>query len=125
MANQKWRSMVVNQCFIVARTSKSVLLRMPSKSDFDGYEFWHPAACFREKAGTFATEFRMSYKDDWTFRLQANGGAIRINLTADQFEQSLHRSMDIFEPVSELHEPIPMEPISNPTPLEELIDDED
>lgn len=67
-----WHKLKFNTQQIEYETDKAVLIKMPMKSRFKGWAFWHPSKLVRDAGGNgyFAT---FSYTDDWQFKL------VRVN----------------------------------------------
>lgn len=64
-----WRSISLNSNNIDISNGRSVLVKMPDKSQYKDFKFWHPSKLIREKGG-FLT---LSYTDDFAFKLFKNG----------------------------------------------------
>ena len=64
-----WNKISVNSSLIKHETDKAVLIRMPKKSAYSGYAFWHPAKlCDLSGKGSYMLSFRFS--DEWSFNLK-------------------------------------------------------
>ena len=66
-----WKSIEINKQNIETDTGKSVLIKMPNKSKYAGYKFWHPAKLVRYGSNSYARS--VSYTDDFTFKLKKYG----------------------------------------------------
>lgn len=66
-----WKSININDSNIEAATERSVLIKMPSNSNYAGYKFWHPAKLVRSGRNSSAKTF--SYTDDFKFNIFKNG----------------------------------------------------
>lgn len=118
-----WHGFSVNSCFIVARSKKTgaVKVRMPERSEYAGYSFWHPAKCFNE----YPCDNRLRYSDNWTFKLSANGGELKKELSAAELLAATDNGLDFasYEKASETHTPLPLKAVECAA-LEELVDND-
>jgi len=122
MANTKWHRLEINECYLGRKHGKAYLVRMPSNSEYEGYIFWHPASLVRRyNDGTT----KISFPDTWKFRLQANGGVLSFEIPASEFLAACPKEEWGKDDIrGELYTPLPMEPIENPVPDEELVDND-
>ena len=63
-----WKKFAVNIQNIKRETEKAVLIAMPHKSDYDGYQFWFPKKLVRE--GSHSYERSVSIADDMNVTLK-------------------------------------------------------
>lgn len=118
----EWECLYVNECYVEKMTEKGVLLRMPNKSDYAGYKFWHPRKCFKQSS--FSGEYEMLFKDDWKFTLKANGGALVVELEGSSLNDALPGTgFERYEEKDEVHTPLPMKAVEVEV-IEELIDND-
>lgn len=124
----KWRSFTVSTNNIEVSTAKAVLIKMPHKSDYDGFVFWHPAKLVRE--GDYLYSKKVSYTDDFEFRLFKKGNG-RFNYNTKIAEKTISaaemrnamKMMEITKLDSyELHKPEIKEPVKADV-LEDLKDE--
>lgn len=117
------RIQFLNPCFVLARTDSSVLIQMPSSTEFEGYKFWHPRKCFNEYV---SGDITLTFSDSWIFKLEANGGALKEELTAESFLKATDNGNEFhkYEKVDRTYTPKKLDPVENAEAIPELIDDE-
>ena len=89
-----WKNLNINKQNIETETAKAVLIKMPKKSRYDGYKFWHPSKLVRN--GRHSNAVSVGYTDDFTFKLKKFGNGKynkfdvldEIEISAEQFEQA-------------------------------------
>ena len=91
---KEWKNIEINVQNIDFNTEKSVLIKMPHNSDYDGYKFWHPSKLVRNGSNSYAV--KIGYTDDFIFKLKkfGNGKYNKFKvidekeITAEEFEKS-------------------------------------
>lgn len=129
----EWKNVNINKQNIDAETSRSVLIKMPHNSDFDGYKFWHPSKLVRK--GRNSNSVSISYNDQFTFKLKKYGNGKynkrdvidEIDIDAEEFENAfcvMDENITSKNYVSdyETHKPQKIEPVE-PQVEGELLDD--
>lgn len=124
-----WKNININKQNIKAETSKSILIAMPHKSDYDGYQFWHPSKLVRE--GRNSNSVSIGYTEDFTFRLKKYGKDNKIldedEISASDFEEAfgiMDENIIAKQPENEYetHKPDILEPVKTKV-LDELKDE--
>lgn len=65
-----WKNIYISKNNIETETARAVLIKMPNKSDYASYIFWHPAKLVRESRGG---KVSIGYTDDFKFKIFKNG----------------------------------------------------
>lgn len=63
----KWKNIYISKDAIIAENSHSVLIKMPDKSNYKGYNFWHSKKLLRKGKGKSLITFGFTY--DFNFIL--------------------------------------------------------
>ena len=95
-----WKSIEINKQNIETYTGKSVLIKMPNKSKYAGYKFWHPAKLVRYGSNSYARS--VSYTDDFTFKLKKYGNGKynkfdvinEVEISVEEFEEAFECMKD-------------------------------
>lgn len=123
---KKWKKMIIPTSNIVISTEKAVLVKMPRKSSYGGFMFWHPAKLIKE--GNYLYSENLIYTDDFKFRLfKKSNGRFRKKIaektiSAAEMEKVMSGLGLKKVATYEIHTPNFLEPIKSET-LEELKDD--
>lgn len=96
----EWKNLNINKQNIDVETSRSVLIKMPHNSDFDGYKFWHPSKLVRK--GRNSNSVSIGYNDQFTFRLKKYGhGKYNQREILDEIEINAEEFEDAFSKIDE------------------------
>ena len=90
----EWKNININKQNVDVETAKSVLIKMPHNSDYDGYKFWHPSKLVRK--GRNSNSLSIGYNDQFTFKLKKYGKGKynkkevidEIEIDVDEFEEA-------------------------------------
>lgn len=99
-----WKNIEINVQNIETKTEKAVLIKMPNKSNYAGYKFWHPSKLVRYGSNSYARN--IGYTDDFTFKLFKNGNGKHnkldvvneIEIGIEEFEQAFGYMNDCTRP---------------------------
>lgn len=129
----EWKNLNINKQNIDVETSRSVLIKMPHNSDFDGYKFWHPSKLVRK--GRNSNSVSISYNDEFTFNLKKyENGKYNKREVIDEIEIDTEEFENAFNVMNEnitskkfvndyeTHKPQKIEPVE-PKIEGELLDD--
>ena len=93
-----WHNVNFNKQHIEAVTDKAVLIKMPNKSIYKGYAFWHPSKLARE--GRNKGAIQVSFNDEWTFTLKKYGqGKWNKSQVIDEKKIDAEEMIDEIEPM--------------------------
>lgn len=90
-----WKNIKINTQNIEMSTEKAVLIKMPNKSKYAGYKFFHPMKLVRYGSNYSAT---ISYTNEFAFKLFKNGNGKHNRLEIiDSFEINVEEMEEAFE----------------------------
>lgn len=91
-----WKKVEINKQNIETEIDKATLIKMPNKSKYAGYKFWHPSKLIRYGSNSYARS--VSYTDDFTFKLKKYGnGKYNKFDVIDEIEISVEEFEEAFE----------------------------
>ena len=67
-----WDKIFFNAQSIQSETDSSVLIKMPNKSKYNGWVFWHPKKLVRLQGGN-GYHYSFSFHEDWEFTIKLYG----------------------------------------------------
>ena len=90
----KWKNIQINVQNVETETGKATLIKMPNKSNYAGYKFWHPSKLIRNGRNSYALS--VSYNDTFKFKLFKNGKGKynsfdkidEIEISVEEFEEA-------------------------------------
>ena len=90
-----WKNVEINLQNIETETERAVLIKMPNKSKYAGYKFWHPSKLVRYGNNDYARS--IGYTDEFTFKLKKYGnGKWNKRQVIDEKEISVEEFEDAF-----------------------------
>ena len=99
-----WKNIEINVQNIENDTGKAVLIKMPNKSKYAGYKFWHPSKLVRYGSNSYARS--IGYNDTFTFKLLKYGNGKynkfdvidEIEISVEEFEEAFECMKDCTRP---------------------------
>lgn len=67
----EWNKIYIHNNQLETKTQKVALIKMPGKSQYAGYKFWHPLKLVRTEKVTGGLSF--SFNNEFVFRIFKNG----------------------------------------------------
>ncbi|MDR2913438.1 MAG: hypothetical protein LBV74_01150 [Tannerella sp.] len=91
-----WQKIFFNVQNIQAETASACLIKMPNRSEYIGYSFWHPKKLVREQ-GCKGYSYTFSFTEDFVFRLKKyrHGKHNRIDVISET-EIGFNEMMEAF-----------------------------
>ena len=91
-----WKNIEINIQNIEYDSGKATLIKMPNKSKYGGYKFWHPSKLIRTGSNNYAA--RLGYTDEFTFKLKKYGnGKYNSNEVINEIEIDVEEFEEVFE----------------------------
>lgn len=90
----EWKSLLIESNLIETSTDKAVLIKMPSRSDYAGYMFWHPAKLVRTanrsnlRTVSYTDSFQITIKKYGNGKTNKNEVLSEKVITIQQFEEA-------------------------------------
>lgn len=89
-----WKNIEINVQNVETETGKATLIKMPNKSKYAGYKFWHPSKLVRNGSNSYALS--LGYNDTFKFKLFKNGKGKynsfdkidEIEISVEEFEEA-------------------------------------
>lgn len=95
-----WKNIEINIQNIETDTGKATLIKMPNKSKYAGYKFWHPSKLVRYGSNSYARS--IGYTDEFKFKLFKNGnGKYNKFGVIDEIEIDVEEFEDAFDCMSD------------------------
>ena len=88
-----WKNIEINIQNIEIDTGNAVLIKIPNKSKYASYKFWHPSKLVRYGSNSYARS--IGYTDEFTFKLFKNGKHNKFEvideneIDVEEFEEAL------------------------------------
>ena len=93
-----WKTIQFNKQNIEYDTGAAVLIKLPNRSNYKGYKFWHPAKLVREMRKGNGYFLTLSYTDDFVFKVfktDKRGRKLdRIEFTGDALSEEFHKLVE-------------------------------
>lgn len=91
-----WHKVYFNKQNIEYDTGKAVLIKLPLKSEYAGYTFWHPSKLIKEE-GAKGYHVSFYFSDTWVFNIFKSGKRKKL----DELSLSSDEMLNAFEIVHE------------------------
>ena len=93
-----WKNIEINIQNIEIDTGNAVIIKIPNKSKYASYKFWHPSKLVRYGSNSYARS--IGYTDEFTFKLFKNGKHNKfevideIEIDVEEFEEAFNCMSD-------------------------------
>lgn len=90
-----WFKINISDAQILKYSGSACLVKMPNRSEYAGYDFWHPLKLIRESY--IKATFSLSFNDEWVFRLIKYGkGKHNLKNIISEIEIDAETMLDVF-----------------------------
>lgn len=91
-----WTKIFINKQSIQSETDRSVLIKMPNRSDYSGWVFWFPRKLVRVQGGK-GYHLSISFTEEFNFNLKKYGkGKYNRNEVIEELEISSDDMLEAF-----------------------------
>ncbi|MEG0051195.1 MAG: hypothetical protein RR712_03370 [Terrisporobacter sp.] len=89
----EWKNININLSNVITQTDKATLIKLPNKSKYAGYSFWHSNKLIRD--GINSNAICISYNNEFEFKFKKYGNGkynkttllVEVKATIDEFEE--------------------------------------
>lgn len=117
-----WHQLTIPSNQIEASTIKAELIKMPKKSKYNGFSFWHPAKLI--KGSNIKEHFSIIFSETFQFNLKKYGkGRFNSKVVVEEKAITAVEMLEAFEIINENLQQMPKIQnyhIQEPTELEEI-----
>lgn len=122
-----WERINFNAQNIERETERATLIKMPKKSNYDGWMFWHPSKLVREEGGK-GYHLSFSFSDTWEFKLfkqYKNGKGPEQTISINEMKEAFGASNESIENANEAHKTKEEKSylhVTEPTPIDKEVE---